>query len=86
MKAPRDKRPVTEDVSISAQVRAEEVRFKRKPDTETRFWGDRELDTVSGTERENIPYEVQPGVEYRDVRVRLLISAALNANSGDTKG
>lgn len=83
MKTPGDKRPATEDISITAQVRAKEASFKRKPGTETRFWGNRELDTVSGTERENIPYEVQPGVEYRDVRVRLLISGELDADNGD---
>ncbi len=86
MKTPGDRRPATEDISITAQVRAEEVHFKRKPGTETRFWGNQELDTVSGTERENIPYEVQPGVEYRDVRVRLVISGELDANSEETDG
>lgn len=86
MKAPRGKRPATEDISITAQVRAKEVRFKRKPGTETRFWGNQELDTVSGTERENIPYEVQPGVEYRDVKVRLLISGELDASSEKADG
>lgn len=86
MKAPRGIRPATEDISITSQVSAEEVRFKRKPDTEIRFWGDRELDTVSGTERENIPYEVQPGVEYRDVKVRLLISGELDVSSEKADG
>ncbi len=84
MRDPKDKRPATEDISITARVRAEEVRFKRRPDTETRFWGNRGLDTVSGTERENIPYEVRPGERYRDVRVRLVISGALDADSGET--
>ncbi len=83
MKTPGDKRPATEDISITAQVRTKEVSFKRKPNTETRFCGSQELDTASGTERANIPYEVQPGVEYRDVEVRLLISGELNADSGD---
>ena len=83
MKTPGDKRPAIEDISITAQVRAKEVRFERKPNTETRFWGEQELDTVSGTQRENIHHEVQPGVEYRDVRVRLLISGELDTDSGD---
>lgn len=86
MRTPGDKRPATEDISITANVKAKEVRFKRKPNTKTRFWGDRELDTISGTERENIPDEVQPGIEYRDVRVRLLISGELDANGGKTNG
>lgn len=83
MKTPGVKPPATGDISITANVKAKEVRFERKPNTETRFWGEQELDTVSGTQRENIPHEVQPGVEYRDVRVRLLISGELDVSSGE---
>jgi hypothetical protein len=57
------------DIEISADVRADSVRFAEKPEAEVRFTGDTEQ-AWSGSERENIPDEVQPGVTYRDVRVR----------------
>ena len=57
------------DIEISADVRADSVRFGEKPDVDVRFTGDTEQ-AWSGSERENIPDEVQPGVVYRDVRVR----------------
>jgi hypothetical protein len=70
------------DVEIGATVRADKLRFKRRPETEVEVHGeaetadrlDRELDraeveTTSGSERHNLPDEVEPNVTYRDVRV-----------------
>ena len=70
------------DVEIGASVRADKLRFKRRPETQVEVHGeaetaeqlDRELDraeveTASGSERENLPDEVEPDVTYRDVRV-----------------
>ena len=66
----RDERPPRPDVEIGAVVRAKSLRFKRTPETEVRFQGESEAETDSHTERENLPDEVEPGVTYRDVRVR----------------
>jgi hypothetical protein len=54
------------DVEIGASVKAKRLKFKSKPEAEVEIHG--EGDTRS--ERENLPEEVEPGVEYRDVRVR----------------
>jgi hypothetical protein len=58
------------DLEIEATVRADEVRFERKPDVRVRAhanWPSR-AETVS--ERENLPDELEPGVTYRDFAVR----------------
>jgi len=65
-----EKKPPRADVEIGAVVRAERLKFKRKPEAEVSFPGESEADTDSHTERENLPDEVEPGVTYRDVRVR----------------
>jgi hypothetical protein len=66
----RGRRP---DVEIGASVRAKKLRFKNRPQTETAVEGaDRSL-----SERENLPDEVEPGVTYRDVRVRWRLAAAI---------
>jgi hypothetical protein len=50
-------------------VKARELRFDEVPDTEVR--------PPAQTERENLPEEVEPGVTYRNPRVRLRIASAL---------
>jgi hypothetical protein len=47
------------------------------PETGTRFWGDPERESVSGTERENLPHEVESGVTYHDSSIRLRIASEL---------
>ena len=78
------------DVEIGAAANAKRVRFKRKPRVEVDTHAEseidpelaREMDRVEGeggshTERENLPDEVEPGVTYRDVRVRWRAAARL---------
>ena len=78
------------DVEIGAAVKAKRLRFKRKPEVEVNTYAHRELDPQlareidkiggegdSHTERENLPDEVEPGVTYRDVRVRWRAAAKL---------
>jgi hypothetical protein len=68
------------DIEIGASLRARRLRFRRKPKTEVEFEGgtrirsdDRieeiELESESGSERRNLPDEVEPGVTYRNVEV-----------------
>jgi hypothetical protein len=54
------------DIEIGAVVKAKRMRFHKKPETEVRVEGD----GGSGSERENLPETVEPGVTYRDVTVR----------------
>jgi hypothetical protein len=65
------------DIELTADVKARELRFEEVPETEVRFPGHPERESVSGTERDNLPEEVEPGVTYRNSRVRLRIASAL---------
>jgi hypothetical protein len=58
------------DLEVFASVRARELRFGIVP--ETRVWLDGESDFrgAHGSERRNLPEEVEPDVTYRDVEVR----------------
>lgn len=72
------------DVEIGASVKAKRLRFREKPKTQVELHGelhepegDGELETASGSERQNLPDEVEPEVTYRDVRVRWRAAARL---------
>lgn len=65
------------DIDFTANVKARELRFDEVPETEVRFWGHPERNSVSGTERKNLPEEVRRDVMYRDVSVRLRIASEL---------
>lgn len=77
MKEKRLDKPEKADIEILANVKTRELRFEEKPETEVRFSGSSERESVSGTERENLPRPVEPGVTYRDARVRLRIASAI---------
>ena len=79
MKQPKEhsetlKRP---DVELTAEVKSRWLRFEKVPETEIRFPGYPEDQSVSGTERENLPREVEEDVTYRDSRIRLRSAASL---------
>ncbi|HSJ18799.1 MAG TPA: hypothetical protein VK920_11955 [Solirubrobacterales bacterium] len=66
-------------IDIQADVKAKAVRFEEEPDANVEVSGEvvdetgeiqPEVEGGSATERENLPDEVEPGVTYRDVRVR----------------
>ena len=65
------------EIDFTANVKAQKLRFDEVPKTKVRFWGHPERDSVSGTERENLPEKVQRGVTYRNVSVRLRIASEL---------
>jgi hypothetical protein len=72
------------DVEIGARVKAKRLRFQEAPKTSVEFHGGltepghhEELESASGSERENLPDEVEPGVTYRDVRVRWRAAARI---------
>jgi hypothetical protein len=73
------------DVEVGASVKAKRMRFRRAPKTEVELHGEvsepegrSEPRTASGSERENLPEEVEPGITYRDVRVRWRAAARLD--------
>ena len=65
------------DIEIGAVARAKRLRFRRRPETRVEFGGSPEPESDSHTERENLPEEVEPGVVYRDVRVRWTAGARI---------
>jgi hypothetical protein len=82
------------DIEIGASVKAKRLRFREKPETRVELngevrepEGESELQTTSGSERENLPEEVEPGVTYRDVRVRWRAAGRLEerGSSEDTE-
>jgi hypothetical protein len=56
-------------------VKARELRFEEVPETE--------VHPPAQTERENLPEKVEPGVTYRNPRVRLRIANTLVDAGGD---
>ena len=61
------------DLVITANVRAKELRFEVVPTPTVEFSGKPERKTVWEADRTNLPQQVQPGVTYRDIGVRLRI-------------
>ena len=69
------------DVELTAEVKSRWLRFEKVPQTEIRFPGYAEDESVSGTERENLPGEVEEDVTYRDSRIRLRSAGLLGDES-----
>jgi hypothetical protein len=66
----------TNDLEITANVTARELRFEVVPDPKVEFTGQPERETVWEAERQNLPRPVQPGVTYRNIGVELKITSA----------
>jgi hypothetical protein len=66
---------VEPDLSITARVTADSLRFEKVPNPKVEFTGQPRRDTVWQSERENLPEQVQPGVTYRNVGVTLRITS-----------
>ena len=87
-----DPPPPEPDVEIGAGVRAKKLRFRRKPKVEVRTSAEHHVDPAladelgiagdgdSQSERRNLPDEVEPGITYRDVRVRWTAGARVRAS------
>ena len=73
----RPDKPENPDIEFTADVKAKWLRFEEVPETEVRFTGEPGHESASGTDRENLPDEVEPDVTYRDPKVRLRIASAL---------
>jgi hypothetical protein len=73
--ARRPKRPEPADITFTAEVRAEELRFHEVPQTQTEFTGVPAYESGSGNERANLPEPVEEDVTYRSVRVHYWLAA-----------
>jgi hypothetical protein len=65
------------DVAIVANVTMEELRFDAVPNPTVDFIGKPKTATIWHTDRFNLPDQVQPGVTYRNVGIRLKITSRL---------
>jgi hypothetical protein len=70
-------KPSDADIELEATVKSRKLRFTEVPSTKVAFHGDPGHESVDGTERGNLPEEVEPGVTYRDSWVRLRIASRL---------
>jgi hypothetical protein len=67
--------PTTNDLEITANVTARELRFEVVPNPTVEFTGKPERETVWEAERQNLPRPVEPGVTYRNIGIQLKISS-----------
>jgi len=65
------------DVEIAASVKADEMRFECKPEVRVGAYADLPAEAETGSKRENLPDELEPGVTYRDFAVRWRLAARL---------
>jgi hypothetical protein len=79
----RPSRPRKPDVEFTSSIKADELRFEEVPETEVRFHGDPDHESASGSDRSNLPEEVEPGVTYRDVRVDYRLATRLVTSEDD---
>jgi hypothetical protein len=61
------------DVSITARVTADSLRFEKVPNPRVEFKGRPRRETAWESERENLPQEVRPGETYRNIGITLHI-------------
>jgi hypothetical protein len=65
------------DIEFVTTVKSRKLRFGGPPDAQVSVHGSPGVDTFVGTERRNLPDEVEPGVTYRDSWVRLRVAGRL---------
>ena len=65
------------DIEVVATVKSKRLRFGAPPEAEVTVHGSPGVESSVGTERRNLPDEVEPGVTYRDSWVRLRIAGRL---------
>jgi hypothetical protein len=65
----RGGQPPAPDIELTARVKAEELEFREKPETEVSFSGTPGHESVSEDDRRNLPDTVRPGVKYRHIEV-----------------
>jgi hypothetical protein len=73
------------DIDIHVGVKAKKLRFEQVPESEVEFWGDPGVDSVSGSERENLPDEVDAGRTYKDIKVRWRAAARIRETRPNDK-
>lgn len=78
----RPDRPERADITFTAEVSAEMLRFGEVPQTRVEFTGAPRHESASGSDRFNLPERVKAAVTYHDVRVDYRLAAKLIYESG----
>jgi hypothetical protein len=73
----RPDRPETADITFTATVSAEQVRFDEVPETSVTFTAAPQRESASGSDRVNLPERVKAAVTYRDVQVDYRLASRL---------
>jgi hypothetical protein len=71
------RRPDNADITVTARVRARQLRFGEVPQISTDFTGTPGHESASGSDRANLPERVEKDMTYRHVRVDYWLAAAL---------
>lgn len=79
-KRERPSKPENADVEIAAGARTGKLRFEKVPEAETRFRGASGRQAASGSDRDNLPRKVEPGVTYRGAAIRWRAAGKLVAD------
>jgi hypothetical protein len=78
---PREGSPRVADIEVGAVAKMKAIRFEKVPETEVSFPDSDQERSGSHTERENLPDEIEPGVTYRDAKIRWRGSASIRADT-----
>ena len=63
------------DIEIKANVTAKELKFEVVGNATVEFTGNVKRDTFSNADRQNLPNPVKPGVTYKDIGIKLVITS-----------
>jgi hypothetical protein len=73
----RPRRPDNADITITFTMRAGRLRFGEVPQISTEYTGTPGHESASGSDRANLPGNVEKDVTYRHVRVDYWLASAL---------
>ncbi|WP_084546816.1 hypothetical protein [Glycomyces arizonensis] len=71
------------DIEFASTVEARELRFREAPRTEVTFSGEPGRTSAERSRRVNLPEPVEPGVDYRDVRVEYRFEVSAEPDEPD---
>ncbi|UBU10425.1 hypothetical protein [Nonomuraea gerenzanensis] len=74
---PKPEHPRTPDVEISASATARELRFHDRPRVSVHAQAEPAGECAWGSDRTNLPGQVEPHVTYRDIRIDFRVAAEL---------
>ncbi|MFC4055155.1 hypothetical protein ACFOY4_36180 [Actinomadura syzygii] len=67
------------DILFTARVKADEIRFDTAPENSVTFTADAADASTSGSDRTNLPDEVEENTTYRDIEIDYAIAAKLSS-------